>query len=331
MGQAVGAALQAGIGQAATALDQGDGVGLGRGQGLEAGLDGGVGPGLGAALPVVEQAPALSIGQPGQGLDRRLQVLGQGAQQCLQQADVALQGGGPEQAGAELDPAVQAQLVALEAESQVELGKAAAHQPFLELEAVEGLSRHGQVLQGEDDLEQRVAREVAVAGVGLDELVQRQAAVVHGADDGAANLGEELVESRPSAEIRVQHEGVDEEADLVLQLGAVPPRDRGAGEDAVLAAEPMEQDLIAGKQSREQGQATLEGKGLEPAGQRKVEAEVEGVALKVAEFRARKVGGQVQFGQGLAQLAAPVGEQLVEHGSSEVPALPVGEVAELQG
>ncbi len=199
-GEAIGLAVELAIGELATLLGHGDGVGREFGHARDPLVDRAAGQFGGRLVPAVEHGQTFGRRQQRQGVDGGGQLLGQTAQQQLELADHARDRLMLEQRGAVLDPAAQAGGIGREAEGQVNLREAAAHGAFAAFEPAEGLVGHGQVEQGEDDLEQRVAGEVAIGAEMVDERVERQL-VVDGLARGLGDGGEEGAERGAPAEV----------------------------------------------------------------------------------------------------------------------------------
>src|SRR5690606_30094071 len=97
----------------------------------------------------------------------------------------------------------------------------------------------------EEDLEDgraaRVTRRVDV----LDELLEGDVLVRVGVERDVAHAGQELAEAGLAGQIGPKHQAVDEEADEVLDLGAVAAGDGRADHDVILAGVATESTLKA--------------------------------------------------------------------------------------
>ena len=93
------------------------------------------------------------------------------------------------------------------------------------------------VLEGEDDLEQRVPREAALDVHLFDEPLERQALALVRGEGVRAHPLEEDGEIRIAGKVGTQHQGVDEEPDQSFGLGPVAIGDGRADQDVFLLAE----------------------------------------------------------------------------------------------
>ena len=94
------------------------------------------------------------------------------------------------------------------------------------------------VLQGEEDLEERVDGELPLRPQLLDQLLEGEVLVGEGLEGGPPDAGEQLAERRVAREVAAQHQGVDEEADQRLDLRPVAAGDGRADGEVLLAGQP---------------------------------------------------------------------------------------------
>ena len=95
--------------------------------------------------------------------------------------------------------------------------------------------RHRSVLEHEHGLEDRRLRKVALRLELGHQLLERQILVRIGVQGRAPGAAQQLAEAGIAREVRAQGQGVEEEPDQPLDLGAVAVRDRRADREVLLA------------------------------------------------------------------------------------------------
>ncbi len=240
-------------------------------------------------------------------------------------------GGGVEEVGVELgdrrEPAV---LALLEMQAQLELRGLARYRLVRHPQPRQVEAAAGRVLQGHQGLHQRGAAGVALGGQLLDEAAERHVLVGEGVQRRRPHVVQQLPEGGGGVDPGPQDQGVDEEADQVLQFGALTARDDRAHRDVALAGVAGEDQLGHGGQHHEEAGATVPGDLPEPA--RESGRHLEGVhrARRGPHGRPGPVRGQLQRLDAV-QLLPPVGELPVQPLALQTVALPDGEVRVLDG
>jgi hypothetical protein len=178
------------------------------------------------------------------------------------------------------------------------------------------------------DLEQRVAAQVPLGVQFLDEDLERKVLVRVGLGQHGADAVDEFPERGLSGQIRPEHEGVDEEPDEPLDLGAVPVGDRRPDHDVFLRRVSVEERLHARHQDHERRDPLRLGEfrdpvpDLLPQGQR---AEPTPIRLLGGS---RVIRGKLEDRQ-VGELPSPVGEFVRENRALQPLALPFGEIGVL--
>ena len=190
----------------------------------------------------------------------------------------------------------------------------------------EGL--RGRVLQDQHDLEQRRAGQLALRLQLVDHLLERDVLVGVGAEGHLARAAEQGGEAGGLLPAQPQHQGVGEEPDQPLDLGAGAVGDRRTDGHVLLMGVAPEERAPGGQQGHEQGGPARAGQGGERLGQRAGEDQRAGRAVERLHGRPRPVGREIQDGHAL-QVAAPVGEQALQDLAPQPVALPLGEVGVL--
>ncbi len=180
----------------------------------------------------------------------------------------------------------------------------------------------------EEDLEEGAAGAVALDGQLVDHLLEGQVLMGVGAQGRLAYASEQFPEGRVAGEVRPHDEGVDEEPDQVLGLGAVAVGHGGSEDDVVRSGVPAEQDVHGGEQRHRQGGAAFAGQVAQSSCRLRRDPEVDGAAVAGAYGWAGAVRRQLQQGC-TGQLVAPVGELFLQYVPFQPPALPDGEVGVL--
>ena len=89
----------------------------------------------------------------------------------------------------------------------------------------------GLVVEGEQHLHERAVRERPDGLQLLDELLEGHVGVLEGLQGRVAHAPEQLPERGLATQVRAQHQGVDEEADEILQRPVRAAGDRRADDD----------------------------------------------------------------------------------------------------
>ncbi|MCY1411315.1 hypothetical protein D9M71_266990 [compost metagenome] len=262
MGQLVGAAVELGEGQALPAVHQGDGVRT------QARLRGDQLVHRRVAVrrerrgvPAVEGGQVV-FGQQRQVADGGVRLLAHGREHRQQLPVQALHGRRLEQVGGVIEVAADASVGVLEsAQHQIELR--ALDVPLLSLaaQAIELQQRQVRLLlMVVADLEQRVDAQAARRLQRFHQLLERQVLMGMGAEQVVLHLLQQAAEALLAADLRAQHQGVDEEADQLLGLQLRTPCHRYADAQIALAGEAVQQGVERREEQHEQaGVATTSG------------------------------------------------------------------------
>ena len=209
---------------------------------------------------------------------------------------------------------------------EVELRRAGLDFRRAQREARQLHGRQRDVLHRENDLDQGIARGIALRLQVLNEDLEREVL--------AGVSGERLLphpaQQRPrvgrGAEVRAQRQGIDEEADQALDLRPAPVRGGGAEQQVVLAGVARQQRRKARAERHEEGGA------LFPAQRPQALDEVQGELPRLAgatealRRRSRPVGGQIEHRRRPGEPPAPGCEPAFERGACQPSPLPDGEV-----
>ncbi len=263
--QPVGAGVELGVADGAAVVGECDRVRGAGGLGLEQLRQRAGRNGRGGGVPRVVQAAALVGGEDVEGADRRPGVGGRGGEQPAQALEQGGDGGAVVEVGRVLDRAAEAVGGAVggapfgDADVEVELGDPQA-------ERFGGRLRAGQpefallvVLQDEQCLEQRVAAERPDRVDLLDQPLERHVLVGECVELGLPDPVDEVGEGGVARGVGAQYQGVDEEADQVVQCLVGAAGHAGADRDVGAGAEPGEQRGEAGLEDGEQGGAVAAG------------------------------------------------------------------------
>ena len=118
----------------------------------------------------------------------------------------------------------------------------------------------GVVLERQHDLEQRMARQRARRVEHLDQALERQVLMGVGGEIGGPHPGDQVAQARVARGVGAQHQGVDEEADEIVERAVGAARNRAADRDVGAGAQPGEQGGEAGLQHHEQAGLPVAGK-----------------------------------------------------------------------
>ncbi|PSK44951.1 hypothetical protein B0E38_07465 [Streptomyces sp. 111WW2] len=191
-------------------------------------------------------------------------------------------------------------------------------------------------VQAQQHLEQRVVGERPGRGEDVHQVLERQVLVVVGGQVGVADPVEECAEGGVAAGVGAQDQGVDEEADDLVDGVVAAARHRGAERYVLARAHPGQQGRQCRLEHHEDAGAGLPGQLRDTAVQGRGDGERHPAAAVRGDGGQRPVRGQFQpvgqSGQGLlpvrelpARRAGGVG------GVPERGALPQGEVRVLHG
>ncbi|RPK36229.1 hypothetical protein EES39_32270 [Streptomyces sp. ADI92-24] len=201
-----------------------------------------------------QQCPELVGGQHVHLADPSAGVGDDGAQQPQPPFDDFGDGGRVEQVGAVLHHARQPVLARLfgQDEVQVTLGRPGVDQVgrYPQPRQVEGAGRC--VLQGEHGLEQGVVRKRPGRVQRLHEVLERHLLVRVRGQRVGTNPAQQVGERRVAGQIGAQHQGVDEEADQVVEGLVGATRDRRADRDVGTGAELAHQSGQTGLEHHEE-------------------------------------------------------------------------------
>ena len=183
----------------------------------------------------------------------------------------------------------------------------------------------GHVVDGEGDLEERMAARVALRPQCLDQHLERHVLVIVGVERRGADAAEEALERRVVPQLQPQREHVDEETDQRLDLGAVAAGDWRADGQIALAGGTAEQREIAGEEDHEERAVFAPGERIQGRGEVLGQLERVGGAMVGLGRRPRPVGREVD-GRQIGEALAPIGELALEDFALQPLPLPDGEV-----
>ncbi len=278
-------------------------------------------------VPLLHDEAALRLAQQLDLRDAPLRVRGNPGQQRRVVLQQPVDGGVVEQLRAELGGPRDPLAVVPQPERQVELGLAGPRLQRLRLHPAQAQLRlHADVLDGEEDLEERGVAERALHAQLFHQALEGEVLVLLGLDDGGAGPRQQLVPGGVVRQVGPQHQRVHEEADQPLQLRAPAVRHRSPHQHVVLPG-PARQQRLPPRQQRG------EGRGPRGARQRVHGGRGPGGELEAAHSRPRRrdgragaVGGELQERGGARQAPAPEGELRLQRLSGEGAALPQGVV-----
>ena len=142
---------------------------------------------------------------------------------------------------------------------------------------------------------------------------------------------QQVPEGGIATQVQSQHQGVDEEPDQSLGLGASPIGDGSADQQVLLAAEARQQHGESRQQGHEQRDRGASAQGAQAVGQGAGQGQGQLMAAEALHGGTGMVGGQVQVLRRALQLLLPVGQQAGEGWSVQPLALPGGDVSVLEG
>ncbi len=216
-----------------------------------------------------------------------------------------------------------------EQQREVELGRAAVHVQALHGAGIAAASTVGfwlplarGVHQREHHLEQRGAAQVPLQLQRVHQLLEGDVLVGVRAQRGLLHLGEQLAQAHAGRQPPAQGEGVDEEADDALQLGALAVGDGRAHHDVVLTRVARQQHLEDRQKAHEGRDALALAPLLEGGRECLPQAQRDDAAAVRLHGRAGTVGGQLQRMRYAMELVAPPGHLPLQRLVAQPAALP---------
>ncbi len=293
-------------------------------------MEGGAGGLRPRGVPVHQHLAPLVAGEKRQLRQGQLRLGGHRLENPPVVVEQARQGGAVEEVGVVLDEAVEPGRRLGQIDRHLRLGGAAVDGHRLELEPrqVHGLA--GRVEEDQHDLEERRPRHVAGRIEVFHQLLERHVLVAVGVEGDLALAPQQLPEGGIAREIGAQHQAVGEEADQPLDLGLAPVGDQRADGDVLLRRPVMEERLEGGHHDDEERRPLTLGEGLEVLPELFAEFQRKRGPGVGTHGRPWPVGGQLERRHG-AELAAPVGELLLQDAARQPVPLPDGEVEVLDG
>ncbi len=243
-------------------------------------------------VPAGEQEAPLVVGEHGQLAEAPLRILHHGAEQRLELADQAVDGGRVEEIGGVLEAPDDPAGVVGHDEGEVDLDRGAVGGEARELHAREAQALAGRVLEVEDHLEERRAAGIRLRLELLHQALEGHVLVGVGAERDLLDPAEELLERQIRRDLRAHDQRVEEEADHPLGLGARAPGDGGADDEVVLAAVAVEQHVERREEHHVERGALAPGQLLDAGGELRREGEgaLPTARRRQATGRGRSVG-----------------------------------------
>ena len=130
---------------------------------------------------------------------------------------------------------------------EVGLGRAVVALEELARQAGEVEVRHRRVVEAEEDLEQRIARQLAVGLQLLDDLLEGNVLVRVRVERRPAHPADQLAKHGIAFDRRAEDDGVDHHPDHRLDLAQPPVRNAASEKDVVLAGVAVDQGVKAGE------------------------------------------------------------------------------------
>ncbi len=312
VGQAVGAALQPGMGKGLFAIDQGQGLRCGLGTLRDQLVDAAIGIEGFTRRVQGKQLFTLVNGEQWQLTQGLCRCLDNGLQQAQPMVCHTLDSTGFEQVGGIGERSRQAIGTLVRAQGQVELGilarptEAGDLQVERDTATLRTCSLLGLVVI--HHLEQRAIAEAALRLQGIDQLFERQVLMFLGLQGDLTHLLEQCVEALLTIKVGLQHLGVDEKADQALGFQAVTVGDRHPDANARLPAVTEQQCLVGGKQQHEQGHPLLLGQLAQRSMQLTTDRQLQSRTAQALLYRPDMIGGQLQDHTLTPELLLPVVE-----------------------
>ncbi|GJF31179.1 hypothetical protein KNE206_38790 [Kitasatospora sp. NE20-6] len=312
----VGPGVQLAVRQGDSAVREGDGSRVGphlpleqRGQAVLRQFPAPVGVGVGG-----EQRAELVGGQHVHLADPSAGVGDDGAEQPQPPVDDLRHGGLVEQVGAVLHQTRQPVRAGLfgQDEGQVALGRPGGHQVRRHPQPRQVERAERRVLQGEHGLEQGVVRQGPGRVQRLDQVLERHVLVRVRGQGVGAHPAQQFGERRVARQVGAQHQGVDEEADQVVQGLVGAAGDRRADRDVVARAELAQQGGQSGLEHHEEAGAAVTGERAQALVQLGVDPHRQVGAPVGHRRRPGPVERQLDLLGQVRQLLPPVGELAVQ-------------------
>ncbi len=235
----------------------------------------------------------------------------------------ALHGGGVEQVGGVTQGRRQCAVSFVGVEGQIKLrGVRTPVEAFdLQTGQLQGL-RRSPALMVEHHLEQRAVTQLPIRCKGMHQLLERQILMRLRAQRRLFDLRQQILERQAALHLRVQHLGVDEEADQAFGFDPITVSHRHADANIRLAAVAMQQGLERGQQDHEQGHALALRQLFQAFGQFAANAQIQTRTAIALRCRARTIRGQWQNFAAIAQTLGPVRQLPLEFAGLHPLALP---------
>ncbi|CAM5618976.1 hypothetical protein SNARM312S_03285 [Streptomyces narbonensis] len=277
-------------------------------------------------LPLVarygDQPAPFLVGEEVDGAEGLVGFLGESGEQDPETMADALHGGVVEEVGGVSERPVETRRTTfgvvplLDPHRQVELGRTGADGDRLDLQARPGdraAPGAARVLLDEHHLEEGVAGEGAGRVELLDQPLEGKVLVGEGLQVGVPDTGDQLTERRIARGVRPQHQGVEEEADELVQGIVRTPGHRRPEGNVGACPEPGEQAgqsrLAHHEHGRTRGPRQLHHAAVHPG----VESHRDRVAPMTRHSRAHAVRGQRQLLRKVRQHLAPVAQLTRRH------------------
>ncbi|HKV09682.1 MAG TPA: hypothetical protein VJ725_16190, partial [Thermoanaerobaculia bacterium] len=285
--------------------------------------------GFGRGAPAGQELLTLLGREQGQVGDPGLRDV-EAVEQVPEVPGQALHGRGLEQVGSVFEAAGKPFGRLGEAQLQVELGVRERGLGHAQAQARRQLvGQAGVVLQQEEGLEQRRARQVPLRGELLDQLLEREIAQRVGGHGLAPHPGQQLQERGLSRQIGAQGEGVHEQAGEPLDLHAVAVGHGEAHHQVLLAARAVKEGGERGQERHEQGRARAPGQLAQGRGPGRLHVEDLHGPAGGGHGGPGAVRGQLQDVGRSGQALAPGREAALQGLAREPPPLPDREVGVL--
>ncbi len=181
----------------------------------------------------------------------------------------------------------------------------------------------GEVLPGQHHLHERVMAQAPRRVDPLDQHLEGHVLVLERLEAAGAHPGEQVGEGGIAGQVDPQHQGVDEEADQLVEGGVAPPGDREAHRHVGAGADLRQQHRQGGLHHHEAGRVVLAGQPGDLLLQVRRPVDLDGRAALIGDLRVGPVGGQLKPLGHAGQRLLPVGELLGDAAAA------VGQLAEL--
>ena len=321
----VRARVQLRVGELLVLEDDGNGVRRAQRAGLDQGMERELRVVLLLAVRSDEQFLSLVLRDHRQVVDRGVGRVHRGSKQVNEVIVDPLDRLRVEKVGAVLPHRVEPTEPLLHEEEEIDSRRGDLRLDLLGLDARELQLRLGRV-DGEEHLKERVAAEVALGLELPDEELEGKIRVRPGAGDTLLHPLQQLAERRRIGEVAAQDDGVEEDADRVVELRPRAVVDRHAHDEVRFAGVPPQQHFEDCEERVEErcslGVRQLLERGCRLLRQRKPAPR----AAEARNLRPLPIRGELEDGGHPVELARPVGEVRVQGVAREPRALPVGEL-----